>query len=187
MKDNIVNIFGPKLTQHIMPIDLPKITYLTRKLKEKNFGYMMHDIQYIANILLANRVHGYISKPTRETGRNTGDRQFLYINSRPVDYPRFAKVNSLGVINVMITPTSPLLIQYKIINEVYRQANPGQSAIFILNLTVETGNLSFHSLLSSFFSSIMPDSYDVNVTPDKRTIMLHDEASMLDALKVCLC
>jgi DNA mismatch repair protein PMS2 len=53
-----------------------------------------------------------------------------------------------------------------VINDVYRQANPGQSAIFFLNLTLDT------------------NSYDVNVTPDKRTIMLHDESDVIQALKV---
>jgi hypothetical protein len=53
-----------------------------------------------------------------------------------------------------------------VINDVYRQANPGQSAIFFLNFALET------------------DSYDVNVTPDKRTIMLHDESDIVQALKV---
>ena len=54
----------------------------------------------------------------------------------------------------------------QVINDVYRQANPGQSAIFFLNFALET------------------DSYDVNVTPDKRTIMLHDESDIVQALKV---
>jgi hypothetical protein len=56
----------------------------------------------------------------------------------------------------------------QVINDVYRQANPGQSAIFFLNFALET------------------DSYDVNVTPDKRTIMLHDESDIVQALKVLI-
>jgi hypothetical protein len=39
LKDNIVNVFGPKLMQHIMAIDLPDITYTTRKRAERKFGY----------------------------------------------------------------------------------------------------------------------------------------------------
>jgi hypothetical protein len=38
LKDNIVNVFGPKLVAHVMPIDLPGITYTTRKRVERSFG-----------------------------------------------------------------------------------------------------------------------------------------------------
>jgi DNA mismatch repair ATPase MutL len=31
----------------------------------------------------------------------------------------------------------------------------------------------------------MVDAYDVNVSPDKRTILLHDQGALLESLKVC--
>lgn len=29
------------------------------------------------------------------------------------------------------------------------------------------------------------DAYDVNVSPDKRTILLHDQGALLESLKAC--
>ena len=29
------------------------------------------------------------------------------------------------------------------------------------------------------------DAYDVNVSPDKRTILLHDQTSLLESIRVC--
>ena len=38
-------------------------------------------------------LRGYVSKPTApNAGRASGDRQFFYVNGRPVDLPRFSKV-----------------------------------------------------------------------------------------------
>ena len=29
------------------------------------------------------------------------------------------------------------------------------------------------------------DAYDVNISPDKRTIMLHDQTQLLESIRVC--
>ena len=31
------------------------------------------------------------------------------------------------------------------------------------------------------------DAYDVNVSPDKRTILLHDQTNLLESIRVCPC
>jgi hypothetical protein len=71
---------------------------------------------------------GFISKPMKSTGRNTRDRQFVFINKRPVDYQRITKV----------------------INEVYRQANPSQYPIVFINLEMSTGTPPPNSYLLIF-------------------------------------
>ena len=38
--------------------------------------------------------------------------------------------------------------------------------------------------MNIYFPLIIPDSYDVNVSPDKRTILLHEQNALLDALRV---
>jgi DNA mismatch repair protein PMS2 len=53
----------------------------------------------------------------------------------------------------------------KAINEVYRSYNITQSPFIFANIILDT------------------NAYDVNVSPDKRTILLHDQAALLDALK----
>jgi len=60
-------------------------------------------------------IEGLISKGTANTGLSTSDRQFLYLNKRPVDVPKLSKV----------------------FNEVYKSFNTGSAyPIFVLNLTM---------------------------------------------------
>ncbi|KAF2430201.1 DNA mismatch repair protein MutL [Tothia fuscella] len=56
----------------------------------------------------------------------------------------------------------------KAINEVYKSYNVTQSPFIFANLKMDTG------------------AYDVNVSPDKRTILLHDQNALLEALKTGL-
>lgn len=56
----------------------------------------------------------------------------------------------------------------KAFNEVYRSYNSSQSPFIFANIELDT------------------HLYDVNVSPDKRTIMLHDQAQMLENLKTAL-
>ncbi|KAF4538001.1 DNA mismatch repair protein [Lasiodiplodia theobromae] len=56
----------------------------------------------------------------------------------------------------------------KAINEVYKSYNVTQSPFIFANLVMDT------------------NAYDVNVSPDKRTILLHDQMALLEALKEAL-
>ncbi|KAK4632123.1 Mismatch repair endonuclease PMS2 [Fulvia fulva] len=56
----------------------------------------------------------------------------------------------------------------KAINEVYKSFNTSQSPFIFANLVMDT------------------TAYDVNVSPDKRTIMLHDQTALLETLKAAL-
>jgi DNA mismatch repair protein PMS2 len=56
----------------------------------------------------------------------------------------------------------------KAVNEVYKSYNITQSPFIFANLKLDT------------------NSYDVNVSPDKRTILLHDQNALLEALKSSL-
>ena len=56
----------------------------------------------------------------------------------------------------------------KAINEVYKSYNVTQSPFIFANLQMDT------------------NAYDVNVSPDKRTILLHDQTSLLESLKATL-
>ncbi|KAG0480521.1 hypothetical protein HPP92_011379 [Vanilla planifolia] len=61
-------------------------------------------------------IEGYLSKPGYGSGRNMGDRQFFYINNRPVDMPKVSKLS----------------------NEVYKLSNSKQYPIAILNFSMPT-------------------------------------------------
>ncbi|KAK4541837.1 hypothetical protein LTR36_007369 [Oleoguttula mirabilis] len=56
----------------------------------------------------------------------------------------------------------------KAVNEVYKSFNVTQSPFIFANLVMDT------------------NAYDVNVSPDKRTIMLHDQTALLERLKAAL-
>ena len=56
----------------------------------------------------------------------------------------------------------------KAFNEVYKSFNVSQSPFIFANLIMDT------------------NAYDVNVSPDKRIIMLHDQTALLDSLKTAL-
>ncbi|KAJ1570058.1 Mismatch repair endonuclease pms2, partial [Nowakowskiella sp. JEL0078] len=87
-------------------------------------------------------ITGIASKPIHGHGRNTNDRQFLFINSRPVNYSKLQKS----------------------VSEVYRSIC-SQHPILVLNLELPT------------------DAYDVNVTPDKRTVLVHQERFLLEKIR----
>ena len=56
----------------------------------------------------------------------------------------------------------------KLFNEVYKSYNMSQSPFIFANIILDT------------------NAYDVNVSPDKRTIMLHDQNTMLDSIRSAL-
>ena len=68
------------------------------------------------------------------------------------------------------------------INEVYRSFNTGSFPILVANFQLPTGSSPLLSMLSTL--TAIADTYDVNVSPDKRTIFLHSEINLINALKV---
>ena len=117
------------------------------------------------------------------------DRQYWFINKRPVDLPKFSRV----------------------INEVYRSdllSCHGVPCCFVDGVVDCEGNsiITAHILCtfwiwyapcslqssSAFIDAaellmlqvLSPGSFDVNVTPNKRTIFVHEEKEILNAIKV---
>ena len=89
---------------------------------------------------------GYISAVAQGSGRNLPDRQFIFINNRPCDFPKLLRV----------------------VNEVYHTYNRHQYPFMFLNILVRK------------------DYVDVNITPNKRQIMVHEEKILLAFLKSTL-
>ena len=83
----------------------------------------------------------------------------FFVNTRPCGLPQVAKV----------------------FNEVYKSYNISQSPFVFANILLDT-SMSYSNI--SICLLIMPDAYDVNVSPDKRTILLHEQNTLLDALRV---
>ncbi|KAF3330253.1 DNA mismatch repair protein PMS1 isoform X1 [Carex littledalei] len=117
LKDNIINIFGLNTFQCLAPLHL--------------------------TLSEGCSIEGFLSKSGNGNGRNSGDRQFFYVNNRPVEMPKVSKM----------------------INELYKGSNSKQYPIAILNFCLPT------------------DSYDVNVTPDKRKVFFSSESSLMVSLR----
>ena len=88
---------------------------------------------------------GFISRPRAGDGRRSGDRQYIFVNNRPVDFGKLSRL----------------------LNEAYRAATarPECFPVTFINVSAPT------------------DSYDVNVTPDKRTVLFSDESALLALVK----
>lgn len=84
----------------------------------------------------------------------------FFVNSRPCNLPQVAKV----------------------FNEVYKAYNISQSPFIFANITLDTSKYARGKSRASSLTGI--DAYDVNVSPDKRTILLHDQNILLESLKV---
>ncbi|ODV91786.1 hypothetical protein CANCADRAFT_30112 [Tortispora caseinolytica NRRL Y-17796] len=91
-------------------------------------------------------IQGYISRPLFGYGKSSSDRQFYFINSRPITLQRLSKT----------------------VNEVYKSFNPVQYPFVVLNVLLDT------------------NYYDVNVSPDKRSVLIHNEGEMLEAISSSL-
>ena len=89
------------------------------------------------------KITGWVSKAGTGVGRSNNDRQFVFINQRPVDIPKITRT----------------------MNNVWRLYEMKHKPAYILNLTLP------------------PGSFDVNVTPDKRQVLLTNEAHILEPLE----
>lgn len=138
---NLVSVFGSNAGKGLASIDVDldlsnirHTSILPENQKEENAS----EFQV--------KITGQISMVSFGCGRASKDRQYVYINKRPVDYPKVAKT----------------------INETYQSFNNVQYPSFVLDFRVGTKFL------------------DLNVTPDKRTVSLHYEEYVLDALRESL-
>lgn len=109
-------------------------------------------------------VKGLISKPQAGAGRTSTDRQFYFINGRPFE----AKVCLFLDAHADQAEGRTSFVQAisKGFNEIYKAFVPTH----------------YPSVVADF--QLSTDSYDVNVSPDKRSILLHSEKNLVEALKV---
>ncbi|XP_065861318.1 DNA mismatch repair protein PMS1 [Euphorbia lathyris] len=90
LKDNIITVFGMSTFSCLQPVNMC--------------------------ISDSCKVDGFLSKPGQGSGRNLGDRQYYFVNGRPVDMPKVTKL----------------------VNELYKGANSRQYPIAIMNFIVPT-------------------------------------------------
>ncbi|CAI5758035.1 unnamed protein product [Candida verbasci] len=96
--DNLISIFGNNQNKNLLNINLE----ITPEIK----------------------IDGYISSYSFGLGRSSGDRQFLFINKRPINYKNLSKL----------------------INEVYKQYNHVQFPIYVLNIDINPNLIDINLL-----------------------------------------
>jgi DNA mismatch repair protein PMS2 len=134
-KENIANVYGAKTLLALIPLDL-----------ELEFEPSITGTMMASDKKSSIQVRGHISRPVFGEGRQTPDRQMLFVNSRPCALPQITKA----------------------INEAYKSFNVAQSPFVFADFHMDT------------------NAYDVNVSPDKRTILLHDAGALIESLKQSL-
>ena len=143
--DNIATVLGAKTAGQVIPAKI-KLTAAGELLPGPDREAAAGPEE------AAIAVEGYVSKAAAGCGRTSGDRQFFYVNGRPVDLPKASKV----------------------CNEVYR------------SLSSVGGDQAKHCPVVVLDVKLPAASYDVNVTPDKRTVFMGAEKALLDGLRAGL-
>ncbi|CCD25569.1 ATP-binding mismatch repair protein NDAI_0F02510 [Naumovozyma dairenensis CBS 421] len=106
----VLSIFGPSSTYGLDVLDL---ALDLNPLKKDMMKKYVNDTTFL-NLDYTIQVKGYISKHSLGCGRNSKDRQFFYINKRPIEYPQLSKC----------------------CNDIYRQFNNAQFPSIFLNLVI---------------------------------------------------
>ena len=140
---NIKNIFGSSCGNILDEIKLTLDLNPFKEQIKRHFSRIHEDVINVDDVDYTIKVEGYISKNSFGCGRNTKDRQYIYINKRPIEYPSLLKC----------------------CNEIYRSFNNVQYPFVLLDFIVN------------------PQLIDINVTPDKRLILLHNEQYVIDVFK----
>jgi DNA mismatch repair protein PMS2 len=123
LRSSVTAVWGPKALENVLDINLELDVGIDR-LMAKREGL---DTSYVVLQLLTKadsrsqvvKVAGLISSATWGQGRSSADRQFYYMNGRPVDLPVVAKA----------------------VNEVYKSFNTNQLPFVVLDFTVPRGEL----------------------------------------------
>jgi len=124
LKSNILNVFDIKLVNGLDPVEME-----FPSLHEKDVAPL--------------KLNGFVSKLGGGIGMSSGDRQFWFVNGRPINFPKGSKV----------------------VNAVWRLRDMKQKPALFLNWTIPSGN------------------FDINLTADKREVLISDEEVLYTRLK----
>lgn len=148
--ENIQAIFGAKQVSELMEMKspFPETGKLTKDdLNVSGFDDTKVNEDELEMLNMAKfEMQGWISNCNHGSGRNSKDRQFYFVNSRPCDPKNVAKV----------------------VNEFYRRYNMSHFPFVFLNVITERSDV------------------DVNLTPDKRQLLINNEKILLLAIKKSL-
>ncbi|CAI5746883.1 unnamed protein product [Peronospora destructor] len=129
MGENIANVFGTKFFRTLLNVDFELHGGSKTEIEDKDTardegssgssGQKSFDVEIDDNLSGRERnVVGYVSKVGTGVGRSDNDRQFFFINGRPLDLPKVAKT----------------------LNEVWRQYEMKQKPACVLNFHLPFGD-----------------------------------------------
>lgn len=150
--ENIISVFGSTQANNLVAIKPPTEddgNYTENSITDLDdpntcLDFKKEELETLNR--LGFKIEGFVSSSEHGKGRSAKDRQFFYVNSRPVE---------------------PKAVT-KIFNDVYRRYNAHQFPFVLLNLKMSQSDL------------------DVNLTPDKRQILINNEKLLLLAIKRAL-
>lgn len=131
--DTLVSVYGSNGAHGMIPVDIATDDI------EARFNLGMTSVP----VSLKFRLKGLVLDYSFGMGRGALDRQFFYINKRPVVHKKFTKI----------------------LNEVYKAFNHTQLPVFVLDIEID----------QTFV--------DINVTPDKRSVMIQNEDLLGEVLR----
>ena len=123
-------------------------------------------------------MRGLTSKFSVGCGRAGTDRQFFYVNGRPCNMNKVPKLDSFSIIFWSLLSGSKMF--QRSLPLVQCHTSTIHCCQFYITNTYEI----FCKI--SIDLTVISEVYDVNVSPDKRTILLHSEGNLISSLKVNL-
>lgn len=101
--DNISAVFGSKFLKTLQPFECDLSSLFEEDIQKANENKLKENIkanekkskEHSENVLY--KAIGYISKSGEGIGRNSTDRQFLFVRGRPVDIPLITKSLNEGI------------------------------------------------------------------------------------------
>lgn len=133
--DSAVSVFGTNGSYGLISLDI--------QCRDREVKLKLNTNEFPISAKISLNFEGFISDCSFGQGRQSKDRQYFFINKRPVNLKKVLKT----------------------INDIYRSYNHAQYPVVILNLTADTQFL------------------DINVTPDKRTVLIQNEDVIIDVLR----
>ncbi|ORY86238.1 hypothetical protein BCR37DRAFT_376796 [Protomyces lactucae-debilis] len=109
-------------------------------------------------------LHGFNKRSLSETGQTRAERQLICKGFVSKPWSEYGGMADRQLVSINKRPCSlpPLA---RLVSSLYQGAGGHKQPFFMFDLTLP------------------PDAYDVNVSPDKRTIFLHNQAEILDMLR----
>ena len=184
LRDNLLAVFGTKVVSALEPVTI------------EGAGFT---------------VTGLVSSAVKTGSKTNGDRQFFFLNGRPVELPKALRVvndvykcaqsSVFGIVMLALVSSLqggliPWNSQYQVQMPMCQRTLDDSRQTFCRSLQVLCSHMACSACRSlsspatagckAMFAlavTVSRAEVDVNVTPDKRTVMLHREGAFMAALR----